>query len=211
MRSGSFVDKQRAETMEKSKDQKHISWMQIIGWGIPIVIAIVGGTFSITKYMSKQQIDTLKTSLEHKTQLANDREKKAKELQANKSSQKVQTLPSMTLENDESVEKLADRISELEKERIQLTHQLTQKAINSLDPESELPILLKQLSSEDIKERMAALVGLFALEDPRSFSPLVTYFTQNLEEAIGASSQYTRYDFYDLLFKLNPQNLATPC
>jgi len=45
---------------------------------------------------------------------------------------------------------------------------------------------------------------MFALKDPRSFTPLVTYFTQNTEEATRRFN-HNRYEWYELLFELNPQ------
>lgn len=192
--------------MAKSKDHIQVSLKLLLSIGIPAFLVIIGGTFGLTKYISKQNIDTLKTSLEQRTQEVKNLGKKVKEIGANKSPQKTQTLPQVTLdatEDAQSMQKLADRISELEKERVQLTQQLSQKAINSLDPESELPILLKQLKSENAEVRKEAITGLFVLKNPISFAPLVAFFKENVEEATkGYNPSIGKW--YDFFFELDP-------
>lgn len=194
--------------MAKSKDHIKVPLNSLLTIGIPAFLLICGGIFALAKHISQQNIDTLQISLEHQNQVNNKLENKLKELTVNNSSQKAQKLPQVTLdatEDAQSTQELADRISELEKERGQLTQQLSQKAINSLDPESELPVLLKQLSSKKAEVRQGAITGLFVLKDPRSFSPLVAHFTQNSEEATNQNTT-SIWAWYDLLFELNQQS-----
>lgn len=196
--------------MAKSKDQVQVPLNSLLKIGIPasivIIIAIVSGIYKLATYISHQNIDTLKTSLDQRTQEVKNLEKKVNEIGANISPQKAQTLPQVTLdatEDAQSMQKLADRISELEKERVQLTQQLSQKAINSLDPESELPILLKQLKSEKAEVRKEAITGLFVLKNNISFSPLVAFFKENLKEATSGYNPSIS-EWYEFFFELDP-------
>lgn len=199
--------------MEESKEQYQVPLMHLLKIGGPILLAIIAGTFAITKYSSQQSINALNTRLEHVNQCKDVAEEKLHRLKSSiassNSSQDNNVLPQVTLEaskDTKSTQELASRITELEDERDQLIQQFSQKAIDSLDPNSELPVLLKQLSSDRLESRQEAINGLFLLKDYRSYAPLVKYFIENTEEATRSHRNYSIWDWYRLFFELNPQS-----
>ena len=102
-----------------------------------------------------------------------------------------------------SVDELARKLSIVERERDTLIQELSQKAVGSLDPNSELPILLSQLRSNDRGVYARAIRGLFVLKDRRSFAHLAAYFKTHAEAV--EHSDYSLGAWYELFIDLDPR------
>lgn len=62
--------------MAKSKDQIQVPLKLLLLIGIPAFLVIIGGTFGLTKYISKQNIDALKTRIQGKDDLLDEYRKR---------------------------------------------------------------------------------------------------------------------------------------
>ncbi len=170
-----------------------------------ITIALVAGTFALTRFIGQQSEKALRSRLEQAEKQAGDAEK---ELAALSSSRKAEAIPPPITatdsdSEDEKAQKLAERLSEIEDEKAGLLRALSQGTISSLDPKSELATLIQQLKSEDEKVRGTAIEGLFTLWDPSSFPALSEYFTSDRDEAttIGPSA----YEWFNLFISIDPR------
>jgi hypothetical protein len=173
-----------------------ITIQQVITWGIPILVALVGATFAITKYSNTNALRVLEDRLKLKDDKIQDY---AARLSTSQNSAKAGSAPlamhlparekDMQL-NDESTSDLASQIEALEAERDRLLSELSSRATASLDPRSELSNLLAQLKSPDKEMRAKAVEGLIALKDPLSFIALVDFMENHPDEAIRGTTVY---------------------
>jgi len=132
---------------------------------------VVGGTvFKGMEYINSQHISVLKEQIELQETISNagpigidfplDVKKDASQ--------------------DSNSQKLLERVELLEGERAELLKQLSNNAVDSLDPTSEVGTLLKKVSSDiDIEEAVATL---FEIKSPISFEPLADYYMKNHDE-----------------------------
>lgn len=179
---------------------------QAIGWGIPIVLAVAGGVFGLTKLITRQNEKALKRDKEEAEKRAVNAEKQLATLSSSRGTEDAK-LPTPRLPVDvknQDVSELTEKISELEKEKVQLLDQLSEKTVSSLDPRSELSILVKQLKSDDEDLRSQAIIGLFVLKDPASFSPLIKFLVADRKEATGKNNPGI-LSWYELLIELDPE------
>ena len=169
-----------------------ITIQQVISWGIPILIGIVGATFAITKYSNANALRALEDRLKLKEDRIKEYEVRLSESQHSKeSSLKHSPVREMNRQlDDEETSDLATKIDALEAERDRLLSELSNRATASLDPRSELSNLLSQLKSADKETRNKAVQGLLALKDPLSFIPLVNYLESHTDEATEGTNLY---------------------
>ena len=183
---------------------------QILSWGIPILIAVAAGTFTLTKFGAQQNVEALRTQPTHAEKQRKAAERRVTELetkrqQSGRSPFEAASLPEPTTTSAVSKEDAAElgtKIEKLEAERLQLIQLLSKAATESLDPKSELPVLLRQLGSDDKSQRDRALSALFTLRDPASFSSLVDFLKNQREEATRGYNP-TISEWYDLFLELD--------
>jgi len=158
---------------------KNLNMTTVIGWGITIIIAVAAGTFALTKYYNEQAIK----ALEQRVAIAEQHSKAGP-------SQVIRTkeVPS-GLNNQEMVE-LTSRLKKLEDEKRDLIEKISKNSVLTLDPRSELSILIAQLESDEKDERAKAIQGLFMLKDPVSFLPLRKYFEARPDEVTEGENPY---------------------
>jgi hypothetical protein len=185
---------------------------QVLKCGIPIfvvvLIAVAGGVFKLTMFSTQQHVSALQTQLEAANGRASEAEGRLRATATNESASPIavkQSLPEVTrkaAKDVNSVDELARKLSAVERERDTLIQELSQKALGSLDPNSELPVLLSQLGSSEQEVRRHAVPGLFALKDRRSFAHLTAYFRTHTEEA--THGDFSLWDWYYLFIDLDP-------
>jgi len=90
-----------------------------VKYGIPVLLAIIAGTFGITKYSSQQSVDAINTRLEHANQLKRDAEEEVRKLRTSAATSSrtkgTSVLPQVTLDgttDSESTQDIADKISQ---------------------------------------------------------------------------------------------------
>lgn len=153
-----------------------VPFKSVISWGITIIIAVIGGTFSVTQYISDQNTETLKARIGIEKQKRIEAERIAKEIKANPYATVIPAKQIAENANNPEIYKLASRIESLEVEKRNLIEELSNKSVSSLDPRSELSGLILLLNSENSEERGKAIDSLFKIRDQVSFEPLVKYF-----------------------------------
>jgi hypothetical protein len=177
---------------------------------VAVILAVAGGVFALTKFSTEQHVNALRTQVE----TANNRAEKAETAlhtapisESTSGTIGRQSLPDVTRKsaNDAStLDDLARKLSVVEQERDMLIQQLSQKALGSLDPNSELPVLLSHLKSNERQIRQEAVTGLLLLKDRRSFAHLASYFKANREEATQGMNGLL--DWCDVFIALDPRN-----
>ena len=170
-----------------------ITIQQVVSWGIPIIIGIVGATFAITKYISSNALRALQDRLKLNEDRIKEYEVRLSESQRYSPDSVLKKSPVLEMKrqlDDAETSELASKIDALETERDHLLSELSNRVTASLDPRSEFSNLLSQLKSTDAETRKKAVQGLLALKDPLSFIPLVNYLENNTDEATKASNAY---------------------
>jgi hypothetical protein len=171
----------------------------VLAFGIPIVLAVAGGVFKLTTFSTQQHVNALQMQLEAaKVSLAGTSESTST-IAVN------QLLPDVTrkaAKDVRSVDALAQKLAAVERERDALIQDLSQNALGSLDPNSELPVLLNELRSGEQKVRIHALDGLFVLRDRRSFAYLAAHFKSHMDDVDGTEHGWGPW--YSLLIDLDP-------
>ncbi|MBT3355190.1 MAG: hypothetical protein HN402_09730 [Candidatus Scalindua sp.] len=158
---------------------KNLAQSTLVGWGITIVIAVAGGTFALTKYLNEQAIKALEQRIAIAEQNSGAKPTNTQSRQIDPSSL-----------NNKEISELTIRLENLESEKRDLIEKISQKAVLTLDPRSELSTLISQLESKGKEERAKAIDGLFMLKDPVSFQPLLRYLESHPEEATEGGNPF---------------------
>ena len=184
MKNHGGAGEQNVDNQQRKIKMKDLTITKIIGWVGAIILAVAAGTFTLTKYSNEQTTEALKQQIEIERQKRIEVEKKLKS--PNESQNPISVIPAKELaaelKNPEILE-LASRLEILEKEQRSLIEKISSKSVSSLDPRSELSVLIDQLNSEDAEKEGKAIDSLFELNDPISFGPLVNYFLKSPENA----------------------------
>ncbi|MBB1455502.1 hypothetical protein [Pseudoalteromonas sp. SG43-5] len=161
---------------------------------------LCGGVFAITKYANQNQIQVVKEQLKFEQAKVLDLKDSLSKKQ-NSSSNEI-NLPKQikvdALANPKTRE-LIDKVEQLEKEKSELLKQLSISAVTSLDPNSEVSILLEQLSKGTRVED--TISTLFKIKSPISFEPMASYFIKHDEGASIISGQLVSdwFEFFTLI------------
>jgi len=91
---------------------------------------------------------------------------------------------------------LLEKVEELEKEKSILLKQISTMSVSSLDPKSEVNLLLKQVH-EGIRPE-DSISSLFTIKSPISFEPLQAYFLEHFkgDRMLLGQLNTTWYDFF---------------
>ena len=177
---------------QKPLGQISLPLIKLIPWAGAVLVAMIVGTYTLTRAITADQIGALKTQLETARQ----------EVQSTKQTASS-ALPTRMLEAANQVEplaELANRISDIEREREVLIRQLVSKSVETLEPSSELASLIGQLKAETLEQRERAITVLFDLANSRALPSLVTYLNTHHEEALSIKALF---EWYDLFWELD--------
>ncbi len=151
------------------------------------VVVASGAVFAGTKYLNEQQVKVLEERLKLAGTKVVDLQKELNVVRVHSSQdssvgENLTVLPKKVkyeaLANPET-RKLIEQVEKLEKEKSLLLKQLSQSAVTSLDPNSEVSILLNQLKNNIRPE--GSIATLFKIKSPVSFEPLQSYFLKNYD------------------------------
>lgn len=170
-----------------------------------IILVVAGAVYEIVTLSIDDKNSALEVTINEKDNKIQQQEKKIKELEKLKNFSSVQPINAtpelFTSEFDNpEVIKLKKQISVIEKERNELLIELVEKSYNNLEPNSELALLIKDLSSDSLQLRENALKGLVILRQPKSINALINYYFNNIEEA---TKLYYKWDWINLIIDLN--------
>lgn len=91
--------------------------------------------------------------------------------------------------------RLAQEVASLQRELDATRAQLADKARSSLDPQSELGGLVRQLEADNTAARNNAATGLFVIHDVRAAQALMDYYWKSPGEAIQINGHYSYIQF----------------
>ena len=170
------------------------------------IITVVGGSvYTIVKLSMDDKNSALEISVSERNTKIIELEEKLDELnRINKVAYPIESTTEYIAEgnNNSEIEKLKERVNQLENERNKILNELILKTYNDLDPKSELSVLIKELSSDSKEKRKKALEGLFILKDPKSINALLAYYFNNPEEA----NEFKYYpDWIEMISELNKE------
>lgn len=155
---------------------------QFLGAMATVALTVGGAVFAGTKYINEQQVQVLKERLE----LEQNKSKHAQKVSVSESTATIQVVVPQSVQDnalaDPETRALVEKVELLEKEKSQLLKQLSKNAIVSLDPNSEVSILLDQLSNGVRVEDTVST--LFKIQSPISFEPMLQYFVEHLGDGL---------------------------
>ncbi|MFO4724106.1 hypothetical protein V5H08_18090, partial [Vibrio cholerae] len=154
---------------------------QFLGVIAAVVITTGGAVFAGTKYLNEQQVQVLKERLE----LEQTKPKHTPKNMASETIPTIQVIVPQSVQDDALADPktraLVEKVELLEKEKSELLKQLSKTAVVSLDPNSEVSILLDQLSKGIRVEDTVST--LFKIQSPISFEPMLQYFVEHLDDS----------------------------
>ena len=121
--------------------------------GITLFLAAIAATFLLTKNTYDQTIKTFEERIKFEEKKNSNLESSINLASQGKNQNGNISLPSPSLKmakesGNSDIKNMAIRLEELEKERRQLLSKISSKSVVSLDPRSELSVLLSQLNSD---------------------------------------------------------------
>ncbi|WP_172380951.1 hypothetical protein [Vibrio sp. Vb339] len=142
-----------------------------------VAITTGGAVFAGTKYLNEQQVQVLKERLELEQSKPKDT--------VSEPIPTIQVIVPQSVQDDALADPktraLVEKVELLEKEKSELLKQLSKTAVVSLDPNSEVSILLDQLSKGVRVEDTVST--LFKIQSPISFEPMLQYFVEHLDDS----------------------------
>ena len=182
--------------MEPQEKRKVTIPLEIL---IPCIVAIIAGTYAVTRYISNERIETLKTIVQEKAdKIESIREKKESE----------SIIPSERIaenSDDPEIKDLALRIEELETQKRALVSKISEKAVASLDPLSEVSNLLSELQNKDSETIGKVIDSLFKFHDPILFKPMLEFFINNRELATAGYNP-SPASWYEYFIKIDEES-----
>jgi len=98
-------------------------------------------------------------------------------------------------EQTEEAQRLAQQVAILQRDLELARGQLADVTRSSLDPQSELGALVRQLGADNRDARQNAATGLFVIRDTRSAQALMDYYWRDPREAVGINGYYSYMQF----------------
>lgn len=161
-----------------------------------LIAAVVGSTYALASRAGDANEKALETKLSmvesarDEAVAARERaeqELAAKATSASSASTSPTAIPVGVADASPAAAPIAKKLEDMENERLALVTELQRVSQHAMDPESEISQLIIQLGSHSPAERQQARDGLFLLDNPLSFVPLVNYLRQHREEALSVT------------------------
>lgn len=167
----------------------------MVGIVVAAIVTTAGGVFAITRYMNEKQVNVLEQRLELAETKATDVQSLLDNMASNQSSVVPEELRANAL-NEPETKIVVDRVRELEKEKSDLIRQLSDSAVVSLDPDSEVRLLLQQLKKNVRTDETVST--LFNIASPVTFEPMVSYFLEHSkgESFVGGKIVPSWFDYF---------------
>ena len=162
---------------------------EVIGIVTSAVVVTAGGVFGLTKYINDQEVSVLKERIELETKRATDITERFNALSQPSSTITPPNISDPVFAEPET-KKVLDRVKELEKEKSELIKKLSDAAVTSLDPKSEIRVLLQQLDQNVRVEE--TISTLFNIRSPATFEPMVSHFLKHSKGDLFVSGKSVR-------------------